>query len=139
MEITVIDYCSDYPEGTERVIDTDHIEKFYAPPKDMKYMIGSGDDWFKLPENKKLIKNKKLFKMWDEEKERSVGYVMPDCHPILLEVRYASDTHIYDGSTYLQSYFSNIPLDEFIETHGDSKYVEEIKYTKYNRFEIMDI
>ena len=143
MEITVIDYCSDYPNGRAIWINTDQIEKFYETHKDMKYIVGSGDGWFKRPKNKKFIENGLLFKMWNEEKERYVGYVKPDCHPILIEVEYASDTNIYDGSTYIQYYFSNTPLDEFIETHGNSKYVkddeEEIKYTKFNRFEIMDI
>ncbi len=144
MDIIVIDYCSDHPEGTERPIKSEHIEKFYAPPEDMKYIIGSGEGWFKRHANKKLIKNGKLFKMWNEESGLHVGYVKPDCHPVMLEVRYASDTNIYDGSTYIQYYFSDTPLDEFIKIHGDSRYVHDESEELYeepieNRWQILDL
>ncbi len=62
----------------------------------MKYIIGSGDDWFKIFKNKKLMRSGKLSKMWDGESERYVGYVELDCHPVMIEVRCASPTHIYN-------------------------------------------
>ena len=142
--ILVTYYCSDYPEGEARVIDTNHIEKFYATPEDMTYIIGSGEDWFKRPKHKRLLKQGKLFKRWNEEMGLDIGCVKPDCHPVLIEVRYASDTHIYDGSTYIQYYFSDMPLDEFIKVHGDSKYVKDTwdkvkdDPIKKKRWEILD-
>jgi len=124
MIIEVIEYNRTFPEGHIVNIDYDRISKFYATPFDCSYLIYSGEDWIK--DNQHLIDEHKLFTMTDGEFHERVGYVKPDCHPVMIE-----DTK---GSYY----FSDLELEEFIEMHTSFKH--DFDYCKiHNRWEILDL
>lgn len=139
MLIEVMEYNSDFPEGFTRQIKSSLIEKFYTTPEDYKYTVRETygvDSWSK--KYKDLINSGKLFTLWNTTTKRTSAYVKVDCHPIMIEVRYASDTHIYDDSTYIQHYWCNMTLEEFTKLYGSEKYVVEDKPIE-NRWEILDI
>ncbi len=139
MLIDVIEYNRDFPAGFTRQIESNLIEKFYAAPKDIIYIVHDryiGEMW---PEQyKALISDGELFTSWDIEAKKTSFYIKPSRHSVMIEVRYASASHIYDDSTYIQSYFSDISLEEFTKLHGSEKCIVEDEPIE-NRWDILDI
>ncbi len=142
MDVEVIRYSDDFPTGYRTHIDSDQIEKFYATPGKLRYIIKSRyieEVWSQNYKN--LIISGKLFSVWDTDAKRMTAFVKPDCHPVMIEVRYASPTNIYDGSIYIQHYWSDMTLEEFTKTYGSLKYKEKVEEEglMLERYEILDL
>ena len=138
--IEVIDYTRDFPEGDKVQINGNNISKFYATPKDYRHTVRIKWDIEPWPKKyKNLIHSGKLFTLWDIKAKRNEAFVKPDCHPVMIEMIYATESHIYDDSTYIHHYWSDTPLDEFIEAYGSSKHVEDKSYEPIkSRWEFLD-
>ncbi len=139
MFVDVIEYNSDFPGGFTRNIPVSQIKKFYVPEEDLVYVVNNkhiGEVW--PAKYKTLVGDGELFTLWDIEAKKTSFYIKPSRHSVMIDVRYATATHIYDDSTYIQSYFSDMSLEEFKKICDPSKCVEKDEPIE-NRWDILDI